>query len=283
MTKKSPFIVLVLVALAAALPVFGQSITDDITSPRALAAGPSSRLVEAGSAEALNPAVTGGLQRTTLDVSYFSLLGSSTAPGTGHAANLGLALPYPFGVISGGARFLSSSIPGYQYGTLGGLRASFAKDLYPNLYIGLGLSSLFGQDFAMWGALGAFYTPGPLWFLREFSAGFTLDGIGNRYTYPSRARSFGVTPRLSVGGTFLDTDPADITGSLFLDAPGFTDLRVGVGVGATLFDLVRVSGSYRFELVPTRNDTARPAPVSVGIDVKLNLADRGEPQESENP
>ena len=49
-------------------------------------------------------------------------------------------------------------------------------------------------------------------------------------------------------------------------------LALGIGLGVTLFDTVRLSGSYKFRLNPTVNNTASTYPFGFGVDVHLNLA-----------
>ncbi len=273
--RKIVFVVAVGLLFSSVGFSFGQPLVDGLTSPYTLANGPGVSAIQPGSAEALNPAISGGLQRTTLEASYLGLIGSDSAPGTGYAANLGAAFPFPFGVISTGARFVSSPIAGYNYGTFGGARLSFSKDLFPTFLVGLGLESYFGDDFGIWGNLGFLYQPGDIGFLKDTAFGLSFDGLGKSYTYPDGTLGPGVTPRLSADATLVSTRPVKLSTSLSLSAPGFSDFTAGVGLGVTLFDTVRLSGNYLFDLNPVSAGTERTYPFGFGVDVHINLAGSG--------
>lgn len=273
---RNVFIVVAGLFLSAGLS-FGQPLVDGLSSPYALANGAGVSAIQPGSAEALNPAISGGLQRTTLEASYLGIIGSSSAPGTGYAANLGAAFPFPFGVISTGARFVSSPIAGYNFGTFGGARISFSKDLFPTFLVGLGLESYFGDDFGIWGSLGFLYQPGDIAFLKDTAFGLSFDGLGKSYTYPNGTLGPGVTPRLSADATLISTRPVRVSTTLSLSAPGFSDFTAGAGLGVTLFDTVRFSGNYLFELNPATAGIERPYPFGFGVDVHINLAGSGKP------
>ncbi|WP_455383603.1 FlgD immunoglobulin-like domain containing protein [Salinispira pacifica] len=275
MRKKVAGLISILLAVAGFSSA--QPIVDGLSSPYILANGPGVSAIEPGSAEALNPAISGGLQRTTLEASYLALIGSGTAPGTGHAANLGAAFPFPFGVLSAGARFVSSPIAGYNYGTFGGARFSFSKDLFPTFLVGLGIESYFGDDFGIWGNLGFLYQPGDIGFLKNTSFGLSFDGLGKSYTYPDGSLGPGVTPRLSADATLISTNPVKLSTSLSLSSPALSDFTAGVGLGVTLFDTVRLSGNYLFDLNNVTSGTERPYPFGFGVDVHINLAGSGAP------
>ena len=272
MTRNVRLLTVILLFGFAASALWAQSL-DDLTSPYAMASGPGVSAIQPGSAEALNPALPGGIQRTTLSASYLGLFGSPS--GVGNAANLGVAFPYPFGVISAGARFVSSPVTGYNYGTLGGARLSFAKDLYPDFYVGAGINSLFGPNWGLWGTLGFLYLPGDVGFMKNVTLGLSLDNLGRTYTPDGNGggtAGFAFTPRFSADAQLLASGPVQVDSSLYIDTPAFTDLNAGIGLGVTLFDTVRLSGSYKFRLNPTLNNTASTYPFGFGVDVHLNLA-----------
>ncbi|HUX12115.1 MAG TPA: FlgD immunoglobulin-like domain containing protein, partial [Spirochaetia bacterium] len=272
MKRNARILTVILLFGSAAVALWAQSF-DDLTSPYAMASGPGVSTIQPGSAEALNPAIPGGIQRTTLSASYLGLFGSPS--GAGNAANLGAAFPYPFGVISAGARFISSAVTGYNYGTLAGARLSFAKDLYPDFYVGAGINSLFGPNWGLWGTVGFLYLPGDVAFMKNVTVGLSLDNLGRIYTPDGNGggtAGFAFTPRLSADATLLASGPVTVDSSLYFDTPAFSDLNAGIGVGVTLFDTVRLSGSYKFQLNPTLNNTASTYPFGFGVDVHLNLA-----------
>ncbi len=262
--------------LAAAL-TFGQTTLDGLSSPYMLGTGPGVSAILPGSGEALNPAVSGAVQRTTFDASYLALIGSNSAPGSGHFANLGAAFPFPFGVISAGGRFVSSALSGYNYGNFGGVRLSFSKDLFPTFLIGFGLRSYFGEDFGIWGNIGFLYQPGDLGFLKDTAFGLSFDGLGKVYRYADGSTGPGITPRISADAALIATRPVRLATTLSFSSPGLADLDAGLGIGITLFDTVRLSGSYTLNLKSSQNGTGRTYPFGFGLDFHVNLAGAGRP------
>ncbi|HUX14610.1 MAG TPA: FlgD immunoglobulin-like domain containing protein [Spirochaetia bacterium] len=274
---RKSFVLWVSLFLQAAAFTFGQATLDGLSSPYMLGTGPGVSAILPGSGEALNPAISGAIQRATLDASYFALIGSTSSPGSGSFANLGAAFPFPFGVISAGGRFVSSTIPGYNYGTLGGARLSFSKDLFPTFLIGVGLQSYFGEDYGVWGDVGVLYRPGDLGFFKDTAFGLSFDGLGRAYRYADGSTGPGVTPRFSADAALVATRPVRLATTLSLSSPGLADLDAGLGIGITLFDTVRLSGSYTFNLKASQNGTARTYPFGFGLDFHLNLAGAGKP------
>ena len=68
-----------------------------------------------------------------------------------------------------------------DWGALGGLHLSFAKDLFEDLYIGIGLGFEFGADWGLWGDLGFLHLPGDIGFMKDFRWGVALRGLGKGY------------------------------------------------------------------------------------------------------
>ena len=126
--------------------VYGQNDVLSLVSPGVLGGGESVSSVESPYADILNPAASGGTQRTTLDLNYIALPGIGDETAWGNVLNAGITLPSPAGVFTASAHLLSSSFPNLDLGTLGALNLSFAKDLYRNLYVGAGLGFQLGQD-----------------------------------------------------------------------------------------------------------------------------------------
>jgi hypothetical protein len=73
----------------------------------------------------LNPAFSGDVQRTTLDVNFAGILDQGAHEGLGF--NLGMTLPQRYGVWTGSLNFMNSSAEAYNYGTRFGAHLSFAK------------------------------------------------------------------------------------------------------------------------------------------------------------
>ena len=95
----------------------------------------------------LNPALAGGEQRIVLNAGYL-ILKDLEKTGIGHSGELGVSVPTRWAVISSNLGFTSSKQDGLYYGTSGFFDLAFSKDLFENFYVGFGLHSAFGSDWA---------------------------------------------------------------------------------------------------------------------------------------
>jgi hypothetical protein len=188
----------------------------DLSSPVFLGGGGGTAVTETPFGTLLNPAVSADRERVTFDLSYIAL--TSVTPGFalgGNVVNLGFTLPTRAGVFSAIGRFdsaaFSPAVPGVAWGPLGGLSVSFSKDLFPDLYVGLGLGGEFGSDWGLGLDIGFLSLVGDLGFLKDFRWGGAIRNIGKPYA-DSASGSLGVPPAFTpaVGASFAVVKAKDI-------------------------------------------------------------------------
>lgn len=267
-------------------PPTGTGAFYDLASPESLMTGPSVVSSRSPSADALNPAASGALQRTTLDLSYLGLAGFGAEPGYGSALNLGLAVPTPAGVVSGSARLISvpPALGSLDFGTVGSLNASFAKELYPRVSVGVGLSFLVGGSGgnpADWGLdldLGLLHRAGDLAVFKDFAWGVTLRDLGKGYSPDPALTSFPAPFTLAAGMSFDLVQASWVTWGFAADLsfPSFQNVRLDgsttLGIRDTVFlnlsghfDLHEVVGTFTTPVTPS----PRVPPIAFGLDVRF--------------
>jgi flagellar hook assembly protein FlgD/outer membrane protein OmpA-like peptidoglycan-associated protein len=269
-------VVLALISFCLAAPsAFAETGFYDFVSPEFMAGSANSVSLDSPAATLLNPAVAAGKQRVTLDLSYIGLMDFSPAfLWDGHIVNLGITLPTRVGVFSTVGRFASAGFPSLNWGTLGGVHVSFAKDLFPELYIGLGLGFEFGSDWGVWGDLGFMHLPGDLGFMKNFRWGVALRGLGRGY-HPSMSSADLAwppmfTPAVAASFSLIDKDPFLLTVSGDLSFPTFQDIRFQLGTEFSATDLVFLDAYLNLDgrqlLAP---DTPRSLPLGFGLSLKI--------------
>lgn len=239
-------------------PQDGAEDLTDLYSPSILAeAGP----VASGSgpqADILNPAISGLVQRTTLDASYVGLLGLGNPPydqgWRGHVVNLGVVTPTRAAVVSASFHLVAApSLIGMQLGTSGWLHASAAKELYPGWLAGAGLRVGGGVadqfDFGLALDLGMLRKAGTLGPLEDFQWGIAFSNIGKWYD-PFAAQSAMPTPFTpSAGVSFSPYSnewlKVETTGSV--TAPGLQNIRTGISARLTFFDAVTFHTGWKLD------------------------------------
>ena len=197
--------VMLVLLLAAGAFAFAENGFLDLASPVFLGGGGGTATLETPFGTLLNPSVSADRQRVTLDLSYIAL--TQLTPGFalgGDIVNLGVSLPNRAGVFTAIGRFATSdfspTVPGLQWGPLAGLNLSFSKDLFPDLYIGVGLGGEFGSDWGLGLDLGFLNFDGDIGFLKDFRWGAALRNLGRAYADPAAPGSLGIPPALHPGG-----------------------------------------------------------------------------------
>jgi flagellar hook assembly protein FlgD/outer membrane protein OmpA-like peptidoglycan-associated protein len=268
------FSLLAAALLLGALPVFGQNEVFNFYSPGFLGGGTGAGSTASPQADAVNPAASGGAQRMTAELSYLALLGLGSSPGWGNIVNGGFTLPTTVGVFTGSARLLNAAYPALNFGTLGSFNLSFAKDLFPELYVGAGLGFQIGSDWGLGLDLGFVHLPGDLAFLKDFRWGIALRGLGKWYPSPAGAAGVGSIPPVftpDIGASFalIKTDPFTLTLAPDLSFPTFVDMRVGLGLRAAILDTVFIDGSFGYDVKDSATGKAPSLPIGIGVTVKL--------------
>lgn len=255
----------------------------DFSSAQVLAGGAGSASLDSPQGVLLNPAVSAGEQRVVLDLSWIPLFGlaSSSDPGWGgNIINLGVTIPTRAGVFSASGRVASATFSSLSWGTLGALNLSFAKDLYPNLWIGAGLGGEFGGGTGTldWGLgldLGFLHMVGDLGAFKDFRWGVAMRNMGKGYAYTltpgvlTRPPVF--TPALGAAFSLVKTDALRLSLSPEVSFPSFQDIRASLGVEFGVADIffIDMSGVFDFRQVMGL-EPAREIPITFGASLKLN-------------
>ncbi len=244
-------------AFAQYNPPAGAEDINQFYSPLFLAKGASVTSAETPEADTVNPAVSGANQRPVLDLSYIGLTGFDAAGGNGwlgHAVNVGMSFPTRGGVITGSAHFLSSYLPAMTLGTNVGLRFSFAKDLYPNLLVGVGLNLDAGgyntTDFGASVDLGVLGLSDRVGALKNFRWGIVMRNMGKWYT-PVPGRSpmpAPFTPAVGVGFDLIDNSSVTAGLTTDLSFPSFQDVRLNLGATVSLWGTVALNGGWQVDM-----------------------------------
>ena len=266
--------------LAVAVSSFADNGFLDLVSPVFLGGGGGTATLETPMGTLLNPAVSAGRERTTLDLSYIALtrVAPSVALG-GNVVNLGLSLPTRAGVLSAVGRFTNTSfspaVDGLQWSPLGALSVSFSKDLFPDLYVGAGVSGEFGKDWGLGLDLGFLSFVGDVGFLKDLRWGGALRGIGKAYPDPDTNHSLGNPPAFTpaVGASFGVVKTRDIGLSFAPDLsfPTFQDVRFVLGMTFSVRDVFFLNTAFTEDARQVLGiEPSRSLPVSVGISVRLS-------------
>lgn len=243
-------------------PPAGGEALYELYSPRSAASRGSVTSTDSPIADSLNPAASGGTQRVTLDLSYLGLTGFGSPEDNegwqGHAVNLGGSFPTRAGVITGSLHFLRSGLAAVPLGTTFGANLSFAKDLFPDLYVGAGLDLLMGGeegvfDFGVTGDLGVLYFPARFYNLENARWGIVMRDMGAWYT-PVAGQSpvpSPFTPALGLGFEPITTDDLVLDVTSEVSFPSFQNVRVNLGLDLSLFDTVNVTTGWGIDLRET--------------------------------
>ena len=266
------FSVAILAAVASLAGAENVPSSGDLLSlyaPAVLAGGRSVTAIRVPVAHVINPALTGADERISFDFGYLALAPTSSGEtGLGSVVNVAATLPTRIGVWGFSAHYFGSELQDLEIGPLGALHASFAKELYPQLFLGAGLGLQVGddphapegsQEWA-WGGgldLGLLHRPGHVGPIKDLAWGVAMRGIGKGITHPLddyRVYAPAFTPALGVTLTPLHTDAIAFTTSVDLWAPTFQALRGEVGAAISISDFLRITAYYPFALVGHRDD-----------------------------
>ncbi len=247
----------------------------DFSSPQFLGGGAGTTTLETPPGTLLNPAISAGRQRVTLDLSYIALTQVSPFDWGGHIVNLGVTVPTNFGVLSTSGRFATTSFtsPGLDWGTLAGLNVSFSKDLFPDFYIGAGLGFEAGTDWGLGLDLGFLSMLGDVGFLKDFRWGAAFRNIGKAYS--AGTGPFGTppafTPALGASFALIKTNTLALSFAPDISFPTLRDLHLNVGMEFGVADVFFINAAYQFDSDQTFGSSpSRQFPLSVGMSLKLN-------------
>jgi flagellar hook assembly protein FlgD/outer membrane protein OmpA-like peptidoglycan-associated protein len=281
MKNRAIIIVMACTLGCMATPTFAQNALLDLYSPAFLGQGANVASIDSPQADAINPAASGGAKRITADLSYIGLPGLGASSGWGNALNAGITYPTPIGVFTGSARWLSSTFPSLNIGSLGVFNFSFAKDIYPHLNVGAGLAFQIGQSWGLGLDLGFLHSPGDVAFLKDFRWGAALRQIGKGNAPLAAGAGVGTTPPaftpdIGTSFSFLKTTPVTISLASDLSFPSFQDVAFGIDAGFSFFSIASLQVSYSFDLGDTLARINKPFPLSFGIYANIPVGSPGD-------
>jgi flagellar hook assembly protein FlgD/flagellar motor protein MotB len=271
MTRPNPTIlVLILLTMMASTamafdPPAGGDALPVLSSPVNMAGGATVASTESPSADVLNPASSGAVQRTTFDASYVALAGLGSETGLGHALNLGVAVPRSYGVWTGQLGLIHSPFDALSWGTLFTGRIGMAKDLTDELLIGLAVDTTLGsKDGFGWGLaadVGAQGSLGQVGFMNDFRWGAAFRNLGRAYSNPGSTGISGAQPADSFDSPFtpvfgasadlLEAEKAGLVvgASLDLGFPTFQNAILAAGLTISWKDrlFVRTGWDFNFQ------------------------------------
>jgi len=252
---------------------------EELYSPYYLSFGPQTVSSEVPISDIYNPSSSALIQRVTLDLNYTALLGLGDDDGWGHAANLGLSIPSSFGVFSFSGHFITTPFADINIGTVGGINASFSKDLYPNFLVGIGVTGIFGtqDDNSDWGLgadLGVTHMLGDFYFLKDVTWGFAFRGLGKGYEPTSDTRFFprAFTPAVALSFKPIKDDSLVWTFATDVSFPGFTGARISFGNELEIADLFILRAAITVEWADFANPEERLLIAGgLSLNFKINI------------
>lgn len=219
-------------------------------SPGFLGSSSASAVLMPPGSTLLNPASAALSQRTTFEGSYVGILGSDdTSSGwKGHVLNFGHTLPTKVGVFTWTSSFLSSSFDSLNTGSQFSLNGSFARDVYPDTFIGAGLKTTLGEgpEFMAAADLGLIRTRSSLLFLDDVRWSLVLQNLG--YSSIEMLRPPMYTMTGGIDGRLFEY--RNITGRLVGDLSWveFDNLRLSTGLKLKIGESFNAALGTRFDL-----------------------------------
>lgn len=222
----------------------------EFTSPRILGTGASGSVLLPPQTSLINPASAALAQRITFDGSYVGLIGTdgSTSGWNGHVINFGHTIPTKVGVFTWNGSFLTSSFESIDTGSQFGLSGSFAKDIYPDTFVGIGLKTAIadGPQYTAAADLGLIRTRPSAWFLEDVKWSLALQNLGYSDIETVRAPLYTLTA--GINGELFGNDK--MSGRLIGDVSWveFTNLRCSAGISLTIGEFFNVALGSRLDM-----------------------------------
>jgi flagellar hook assembly protein FlgD/outer membrane protein OmpA-like peptidoglycan-associated protein len=260
-----PFLVtFFLITSSSVFSADGDGKLQEFYSPGFLGSSASTAVLLPPGSTLLNPASAALSQRTTFEGSYVGIAGSdeSSSGWKGHVLNFGHTIPTKLGVFTWTSSFLSSSFDSLNTGTQFSLNGSFAKDVYPDTYIGAGIKTSVGEgpDFMLAADFGLIRTQPSLFFLEDVRWSVVLQNLGystiDMLRPPMYGLNFGVNGQLFQSGKITGRLTGDLSWTDLDNLRLSTGLRLKIGesfnaaVGSR-FDLQKIFDDRAGELLPS--------------------------------
>ncbi|WP_461256806.1 OmpA family protein [Treponema sp. R80B11-R83G3] len=247
---------------------------------------------------AFNPAQSGDADRMVFDASYLAipkLLPGEEPNDSGYmqSISVGALFPTKAGVFGGSIRYIGGfKEDQFLYfpinPTFGG-NLFAAKELYPGMSLGLGLNFGAGVAGTISGDLGFRYNTGNLSFLKNFTVGVVLRGLGLSY-FPTWLTAIGGVSfdLIHIEGKNNKEDPfvlgfaTDIAfPSLFYPLPSYINVIWKAGIKMTIAELITLNvswpGGSGLNVQELADEIVSfPAIPSIGLCVNIRLPSTGD-------
>jgi len=235
---------------------------------------------------AINPALFAGEETPILDFSYVLISAIKKERGLGHVGNASFIYPASWGVLAGAINVSHVRLDSLNFGSSGGIRLAYSKDITDSFYVGAGAYAMAGSDWALGVDLGIVYFMPDRSFFHRPRLGFSITGIGK----PFNSRMCGVrnegnmigfssffTPHIAFASELVSIEHFNMGGYINLSAPAFSNLTIGAGIDMLIADMLILQTGYKFNLLETLNGKQTHIP-SFGIALKFKI----NPKKSEN-
>jgi outer membrane protein OmpA-like peptidoglycan-associated protein/flagellar hook assembly protein FlgD len=234
MIRKNYLLLLILVCVVtvSALGADIQPKLQELYSPRLFGPANRSTLLVPPQSSVQNPASAALAQRITFDGNYVALFGQDdTSSGwKGHVLNFGHTIPTKVGVFTWNSSYLRTTFDSLDIGNRLSFHGSFAKDIYPDTLVGIGLGASMaeGPEYGAGVDLGLIRLRPSLWFMDDVRWSFALNNLGYTSIEGVRPPLYSLTG--GIDGRFLSTD--NVEGRLLseLNVPEFSNVIWSTGV-----------------------------------------------------
>lgn len=263
--------------LIAVFPLGAQHV-EELYSPFFFSLGPQTAVSEAPASDMFNPASSALEQRIRLNLGYMGIIGSETDPGWGNALTAGVSIPTNAGVVSINGNFISSTLNTVNIGTYGSMHATFSKDLFPNLLVGIGINGAIGDqagtfDWGLGGDIGFIHNAGTLLGLQDFSWGIAMRTMGKAYLPAVNAGNFpqAFTPALGLSFKAYKSDPISIGFMADISAPGVQNMLLFTALEIDILHTALVRASFQTDYRSLFDTPTDRFPFAFGFSLKFQL------------
>jgi len=241
---------------------------------------------------AVNPALSGYADRPILGAGYIALPGEW---GVGHVGSLGLTVPTTIGNFSGLLHGGWTPDTDLNWGRFGRARLVFARDLLPNLLVGVATNYMAGDapdgrfHLGFGGDIGILHRLGDLGPLGDLRWGAVFRGVGYPYQ-PHRRDSDGkqlsplpapFTPAAGVSFDVYEKDSISLRLSNDISVPSFQNFRWEFGADLGINDYLHVTTGFTLDAWQVgRADSDQRRSFIPSIGVNLNLTRMRDPEDS---
>lgn len=269
--KKKEIISVLLLLLAVSLVHMNaddnKAKIQELMVPRTLATGAGGSMMQPPQTSLINPASSALAQRTTFDGSYIALFGSGNKDDgwKGHFINFGQTIPTKVGVFTWNSGFLTSSFDAFDTGSQFSLSGSFAKDIYPDTFIGLGLKTVIadGPQYTAAADVGLIRTRSSLFFLDDVKWSLALQNLGYSDIEKDRSPLYSVT--VGLDGEFFKSEKAAARLLGDISWVEFDNLRASAGMQLTLGNYFNISIGSRLDMKDLLDGESGELVPSVGL------------------